>query len=499
MIRKRVKKEILELLNAIKQMHSEIYREGEMDKRVVFLEQCQQAAIAVGETLEKQLDDSVGIVHELESYCELLFVLSQEENITSDTWQQFEAAFAKIVVKITELPVCYQIVFMPYKAAMWDSLESIWLACRNDQNCECLVVPIPYFQYDARQKNMIPCYEGKEFPSYVPIVDYRNYKLETERPDAVYIHNPYDGHNYVTSVHPSYYSKELKKYADKLVYVPYYVTSGFLSEDDKWRSAYLHVDYIIAQSEIFKEGFRGLPYADKVKLFGSPKLDRVIRMNREDITMPGNWREVLSGKKVLMLNTSLGCFLQDGVVYLEKLASVFCEIRHYSDKLALIWRPHPLLKGTIQAMRPELLEQYEELVTFFKEEKIGIWDDTPDITKTVAIADAYIGEMSSSVINLFYAAGKPIFILHNGIREPFSDAQKVKLFIGDMIKYDGAWWLVAQNSNGLYRMDDMWDNIEFVSRVPNQTKWAESYPFMNIMDDKLFLSPMFANRRLFMI
>ena len=40
--------------------------------------------------------------------------------------------------------VIYKVVFMPYKASMWDSLESVWMAADKDERCEALVVPITY-------------------------------------------------------------------------------------------------------------------------------------------------------------------------------------------------------------------------------------------------------------------------------------------------------------------------------------------------------------------
>ena len=36
-------------------------------------------------------------------------------------------------------------VFLPYKASMWDSLESVWRAADADSEWTSLVMPIPYF------------------------------------------------------------------------------------------------------------------------------------------------------------------------------------------------------------------------------------------------------------------------------------------------------------------------------------------------------------------
>ena len=46
---------------------------------------------------------------------------------------------AEISKKMKELiseSIIYKVVFMPYKASMWDSLESIWMAADKDERCE---------------------------------------------------------------------------------------------------------------------------------------------------------------------------------------------------------------------------------------------------------------------------------------------------------------------------------------------------------------------------
>ena len=47
----------------------------------------------------------------------------------------------------------------------------------------------------------------------------------------IYIHNPYDDWNLVTCVHPRYFSGNLKKYTEKLVYIPYFVLQEIEPDD----------------------------------------------------------------------------------------------------------------------------------------------------------------------------------------------------------------------------------------------------------------------------
>lgn len=53
-------------------------------------------------------------------------------------------------------------------------------------------------------------YEGEEFAKQIPITDYREYAIEDNMPDVIFIHNPYDDTNRVTSLPEKYFSRELK-------------------------------------------------------------------------------------------------------------------------------------------------------------------------------------------------------------------------------------------------------------------------------------------------
>ena len=130
---------------------------------------------------------------------------------------------AEISKRLKELisgSVIYKVVFMPYKASMWDSLESIWMAANKDERCETLVVPITYYELDSNQDKKNKINERDLFPEYVNTINDEEYDLENDLPDIIYIHNPYDNTNLVTRVDSRYYSWNLKKYCEKLVYVP---------------------------------------------------------------------------------------------------------------------------------------------------------------------------------------------------------------------------------------------------------------------------------------
>lgn len=89
-----------------------------------------------------------------------------------------------------------EIVFLPYKAAMWDSLESIWKASIADpEHCHSYVIPIPYA--DRNPDGTVKEWHNERnlFPGYVPTLDCETFDLEALHPDVIFIHNPYDSCN----------------------------------------------------------------------------------------------------------------------------------------------------------------------------------------------------------------------------------------------------------------------------------------------------------------
>lgn len=151
------------------------------------LQVCQEAAILVGTKLESKKEFE-HIVHMLETYCESLYefsmnYLDSEARMTNFEKIQNQLLQIKNVVE-TDLPeIKKKIVFLPYKASMWDSLESIWKAADADPECEAYVIPIPYYDKNPDGTFREFHYEGDMYPDYVPITRYEEYDLEERHPD----------------------------------------------------------------------------------------------------------------------------------------------------------------------------------------------------------------------------------------------------------------------------------------------------------------------------
>ena len=332
-------------------------------------------------------------------------------------------------------------LFLPYKASMWDSLESIWTAAKNDPDCEAVVVPIPYYDKNPDGSLGKMHYEGGEFPSYVPVVHWQKYDLAENRPDVAFIHNPYDDRNVATQVSSLYFSNNLKKYVRLLCYSPYFVTLKHISPHFAVLPAVLNSDLVFVESEEVRQDYLHV-WADlvrenrvgegayqliqrKILSLGSPKFDAVMRDRRENADIPDHWRRVITNhdgtqKKVVFYNTSITSLLKytlstDNKIISQYLDKLECVLRFFQlqKDAVLLWRPHPLLKQTLASMRPQLYQSYLRIVRDFQEEvkcegeAWGIFDDSPDLHRAIAVSDMYYGD-PSSVIPLFQAAGKPV-------------------------------------------------------------------------------------------
>ena len=416
------------------------------------LRDCQETAITIGSELEMLYGEGTESVHMLEEYCESLYQMTQ----TLKNLDKRRSIMNQLITQVkairrligNQVPDRTEIVFLPYKAAMWDSLESVWMAASADENCDTYVVPIPYYDRNPDGTFSQYHYEGEELPDYVPVTHYENYDIQKRWPDIVYIHNPYDQYNYVTSIDPRFYSCELKKYTNTLVYIPYYSTTGGMSEAQESCSAYYQADYIVIQAEKYRKFFDPALPNEKFLPFGSPKFDRIIRICKHPPEPPEEWKEKLNGKKVYFYNTSLNGMLGDTKSFLKKMEYVFSCFQGRDDA-CLLWRPHPLFESSLDSMRAQFRPAYDMLKNYFMKYDLGIFDDTPDIANTIALCDAYIGDAATSVTSLFGIVGKPLFILDNNINTiPGVDDWKGKAIPGFTITGDNA-WMIAQG-NKLY-------------------------------------------------
>jgi len=380
-----------------------------------------------------------------------------------------------------------EILFLPYKASMWDSMESIWQAAVEDrERCNAYVMPIPYCDRNADMTVKEWHCEIGLFPKSVPTIDYQSVDIEKMHPDVIFIHNPYDGGNLVTSVDAHYYSNVLKNYTDLLMYVPYYATAGGMGEGQSSCPAYFNVDYIVVQSEPVCKLFDPSVPTEKLLPLGSPKFDRVVYACAHPPAVPVEWKSHMQGKTVYFYNTSLSGMLADTKRFLQKMEYVFQCFRGQSEA-CLLWRPHPLLASTFSSMRPEYLAEFERLKKLFIDERLGIYDATPDVDKTIALSDVYIGDTGTSITSLFGLAGKPLFYMNNNISSlPQAGDWRGELLQGFPVAGADEWLVTKHNQ--LYHAADG----HHYGYVCNLSTYSSEFYYQTVIpfEERLYICPL---------
>lgn len=419
------KKQIVKNIELLYQMHYlfEVCMEKRRQEDAFnILQECQRSAVEIGNAIESLCEDNSSIVAKLENYCEEVYQISEKMNHCDSYYvlkKRLDNALALAKNEIDEIDCGkLEIAFLPYKASMWTALESIWKAAVMDEDVDAQVIPIPYYDLDEQNTKIRLNYEGNLFPEDVPIVDYHQVDMNKWQPDVIYIHNPYDESNNLTRVPEVFYSRNLRERTGCLVYSPYAMESRTCKKINFQflTPGYRFADKIIVQNEKMKDlCLKADIPENKLVVYGSPKLDALADLPEKQDACKWKNSYCLKNRKVFLLNIHLTYFTgRDEVIYkmhVELLHSII-KLVEEDEEIAMIIRPHPLLREWIAKIYPKRLSDYEELETRIKRCDRCIWDDTSSYLEAFSISDAMLSTFSS-LITEYMALNKPVLIIQN--------------------------------------------------------------------------------------
>ena len=268
------------LMSSQKQFFGE-YSRGDISSCLSRLSSIQEEAINFGNAIEQKKGEGTESVSILEEYCdavyqayrsllELVTLKTDKKNlqykiedvhIPADLSPSLQKELHRILKKpsyyLKKLRVALekdfkrQVVFLPYSAKHFESLRPLVDALLKTEDTECKIIPIPYYDKygDGSPKEIH--YEGENFPKGYEIIDYRSYDFATELPDCVVINSPYDEFNPVFSVDARFYSREIKKYTKKLVYIPWFVTDEIKPKSEEDEKAFTNMEYYVTVPGVF--------------------------------------------------------------------------------------------------------------------------------------------------------------------------------------------------------------------------------------------------------
>lgn len=506
-MRKHQQKQILDLMSTLYEATNEIYRQFSIENIptvINLLGDCQDAAVHIGEFIESLEGENTRTVSLLTKYHESLYksamgIETADVSFIKQLKKELSAIEASIRKELK--PNKIEVAFFPYKASMWDALESIWLAMKEDPQCDAYVIPIPYFDRLPNGGLGQMHYEGDQYPDYVPIVDWQTYNVEERLPDVSFIHNGYDDSNIITTVHPNYYSRNLKKHTEMLCYSPYFVASNEVEAHFCTMPGVVHADRVFVQSYKVRDDYISAIQAfekehdcagyfgnvkEKIVASGSPKFDKVINSKPDDFSLPDEWKKLIekpdgSQKKMVLYNTSIGPILKGNEKYIAKLQSVFDTFRN-RDNVVLWWRPHPLSEATYDTMRPQLFEEYKRLITEYRLEGYGIYDDTADLHRALSLSSAMYGD-GTSLLQMYQCMKKPVMVQNE-------ESNLDRLAIGSVYDAGDHLWFLTLHINGLFRLNKQTWNVEYVGSFIHEKAFDwRVYHSIHQSGNKLYFSP----------
>lgn len=407
----------------------------------------------------KQVDEllKLDLSNELRIILDELRTMFSDDSFNGDETSKI---LVKLKEKISEFSAKYRVLFLPYKYSMWDSLESIHEAAQKDPECEAYVMPIPYYDKDDNG-NMTEMHDESDlYPKDLDVVSWREHTVDEINPDIIFIHNPYDDGNRMTSIHPDYYTRKLVRDDRLVVYVPYYVS--YTDDPDMLTSlgfAGIYADYVITQSEWYRNEYErcldkyrdmgdnaraAVDYYDnghKFAVLGNPKYDKVATLAKKSYLLSDDWHDALfcgAGQRLtLLLDTTVELVLKQRGNVFEKINAVI-DVVEENREMALIWRPHPLIEVTISEMAPELEETYRRTIERCRNLDNCIFDDTPDMHRAMAWSDCFFGKYGS-MLELYRHTGKPAVMLDLGgtdssVRDYDEEALSGKVHAGEVLR-----------------------------------------------------------------
>ena len=297
----------------------------------------------------------------------------------------------------------------------WDSMDSVYRSLMSRDDCEVDVVLEPIFRKIKLEDGTIRqnvIYEDYLTDLGIKHVPFSEYDIEKKSPDLIFFSQPYES---VTD--EMFWPVNLSKHG-KLIYVPYYSSTTI-------KESITHDNFTLFSSDTEKYSWRiacqsenmlahyvkyGSRKGENIVVSGVPKWDYPLGLNKLNTPCPLEWKEKISGRKVFLWNTH---FIKENQGF-ELFTNGVKFINYFlnNDKIALIWRPHPMMETCLKVYTPEYYDVYKQLIDVIQKSKNIIVDDSPTYDSSFVWSDALLSDYSS-LIDQYIMTDKPYALLSN--------------------------------------------------------------------------------------
>lgn len=425
--------EKLQLLIKIHEQLEVLMQYGEKETVLQLLQEMQNVAVGIGESIEKKVGEGTQTVACLEQYCEMAYqvyemICEQGMPDPGEVRTILDETVQMIMQEAEQMKIRREVVFMPYHASHWSVLESLWQEASVDEECDVKVVPIPYY-YKRRMGAALSemQYDGDQFPDYVQITPYYEYFVENNHPDVIYIQNPYDQWNYSVTVNEKYYSSELWKNTEQLIYIPWFKIDEMDLEDERGLKSreyfvpfpgVVNADQVIVQSEAMKQSY--VEYlcqwaGEETRSIWEGKIQgtgAALYEMKNEVQRPTEWQD----KKLILYYISGNGLLEHKEKMISKIEYALKVFEEQKEHIHVLWVQDESLRERLLHRVPGILKKYENLLKKYDGKDWITIEGPLEEEKAVQMADAFYGDAGRTA-QLVKQSEKPVMLQNVEIQE----------------------------------------------------------------------------------
>ena len=405
---------------------------------ITYLSELQNNIVSFGTLTESIKGEDCKTVKLLEQYLEVIYKVAKyvqkfDEGISYEASAESKYAecdegvkdtFASISEAIdSEIVNRRSVLFLPVKAKHFSSMRMAYEMEATTPDTDVYVMPLPYYykEYDGSFKDEMHIDTEEFIKANIPVTDYSRFDLSLLCPEKIYINSAYDEYNMAVSVDTRFYARNVKKYTEKLIYIPYFKLMEFdRANYPCWYNMqyYCTVPGVVMADKVYvqSENTRKV-YIDKLNEWAGDEKYTDIWEQKIDVYdesceehSEDELRDAGSIKTIVWF-VSAGSLAEFGDKYIEKAYRNLDVFALSKDKLKVLLISEPFLDEMIKNHSDELYKKWTGFIDEFNRSGIGeVVSQVEEKSVDVLLkATAYYGD-PSYICKDFILMKKPVML-----------------------------------------------------------------------------------------
>ena len=405
---------------------------------ITYLSELQNNIVSFGTLTESIKGEDCNTVKLLEQYLEVIYKVAKyvqkfdesinyEESAESkyaECDEEVKDTFASISEAIdSEIVNRRSVLFLPVKAKHFGSMRMAYEMEAATPDTDVYVMPLPYYykEYDGSFKDEMHIDTEEFIKANIPVTDYSRFDLSLLCPEKIYINSAYDEYNMAVSVDTRFYARIVKKYTEKLIYIPYFKLMEFdRANYPCWYNMqyYCTVPGVVMADKVYvqSENTRKV-YIDKLNEWAGDEKYTDIWEQKIDVydeSCEEHSEDELrdaGSKKTIVWFVSAGSLAEFGDKYIEKAYRNLDVFALSKDKLKVLLISEPFLDEMIKTYSDELYKKWTGFIDEFNRSGIGevVSQVEDQSVEALLNANAYYGD-PSYICKDFIAMKKPVML-----------------------------------------------------------------------------------------